>query len=232
MSALGQISDPDLRAILIALKYEIISSVNCAQVGTILGFDAAKQTARIQLNVRRVVYNKPQALKSGLQLDPNFVDYPVLTDCPVFVHSGGGAVVTLPVTAGDSCLVFFGDRDIDNWFEAGGTAPPNSARMHSLSDAFALVGFRNKTNPVSDYSTTDAEIKNAGGKIQVAAKLGLSNEATSLLIALTDVMNTFTSTVTALTALNAKTGPSAATEIAAVATAVATTQAVIDSLLK
>lgn len=222
MNPIGPVPDPDLRALLLAHRSELFAALNCHQVGEIVAFDAAKQTARVQLSIRRVVYNKPQPLGAGLQLDPEFVDYPVLVDVPVFVNSGGGAVATLPVAAGDSCLVLFADRDVDNWFEAGGTAAPNSARLHDLSDGFALVGFRNKTNPVEDYSTTDAEIRNAGGKIQVAAKIGISNDATSLLVCL-DAL---------ITALTAWVDTGGQTPNGATVTALNAVKTQIDSLLK
>lgn len=231
-AGLQTIQDPDTRSLLQTLKREIARALNCHQVGRIVSFDADKQTATVQIMVQRAVYNQVQANNGALQFTPNVVDYPLLTDCPVFVHSGGGGRITLPVTAGDSCIVLFNDRDLDLWFETGAAAIPNSSRAHSFSDGMVLVGFRNLANRLTDYSATDIELRNLGGVIQVAAKLGISNASTSLLIALTDVMNTLTVAVAALTALNAKTGPSAATEIAAVATSITATQLVISSLLK
>jgi hypothetical protein len=99
------------------------------------------------------------------------VDYPVLTDVPVFILSGGGFAVTFPVAAGDTCLVCFNDRDLDSWFQSNSAVPPNSARMHSLSDGLALVGFRSLANPVTTFSTTEAALRNSAGN----AKLAVTN---------------------------------------------------------
>ena len=44
------------------------------------------------------------------------------------------------VSPGDACLLVFADLDTEAWL-SGGDAPA-SGRRHSLSDAFAFVGFR------------------------------------------------------------------------------------------
>lgn len=190
MTALGSIQDPDLRALLQGLKTEIFAGLNCHQVGQIESFDAASQTATVSLLVQRVVFNLEQSLGAGLQLTPRIVNYPILVDIPVFVLSGGGAVITCPVAAGDSCLVLFNDRDLDNWFATGAPAQPNTARMHSIADGLALVGFRSKRNPVGAYSTTDAEIRNVplGGRVSVGAKIAIANNSTDLKTALDALM--------------------------------------------
>jgi len=97
----------------LSLKKEILSSLHCALPGIVESFDDASGTAVIRL-----------ALKG----------MPVLRDVPVFVCSA--------VNPGDACLVVFADRDVDHWFAGEDNADPASGRMHSLSDAFAFVGFR------------------------------------------------------------------------------------------
>jgi len=219
------IQPPDMRSLLNAHRDEVFSSFNCHQIGTIVSFDASKQTATVQINTKRVVYNSKQEIGEKLKITPIVMDYPVLEDVPVFVATGGKASLRLPVTAGDTCLLFFNDRDIDAWFASGSITIPNSSRMHSLSDALAIVGFRSSANKIDDYSATDAELRfdqasvvikpdgkviitaKNGGKITLDTKLEIKNSATSLLTALNAV-------VTALTALNAKTGPTAAPQIA------------------
>ena len=52
---------------------------------------------------------------------------PLLREVPVFMP------VPFAVNVGDGCLLVFADRD---------TEDPAGGRMHSLSDAFAFVGFR------------------------------------------------------------------------------------------
>ena len=100
-----------------ALKKEILSSMHCALPGIVESFDDASGTASVRLAL------------SGM---------PVLQDVPVFVCN--------EVNPGDACLVVFADCDIDNWFAGKDEADPASGRLHSLSDAFAFVGWRRCPN--------------------------------------------------------------------------------------
>jgi hypothetical protein len=100
-----------------ALKQDVFSSLHCALPGVVESFDADSQTAAIRPGARGM---------------------PLLRDVPVFMP------VSFEITAGNPCLVIFADCDIDAWFEGGDPADPVSGRMHSLSDAFAFVGFRRR----------------------------------------------------------------------------------------
>ncbi len=118
-----------------ALKQEIFSSLHCALPGTVVSFDPSTQTAEIQ-----------PAVKTGSML------FPVLPDVPVFFPGSRECAITWPVSPGDECLVVLADADIDAWFETGEASVSRSARKHSLSDAFAFVGFRSRPNALPVFS--------------------------------------------------------------------------------
>ena len=182
---LGAIADPDLRALLLGLKDEIGWGLNCHQVGSVVSFDPLTQQASVRIMMQRVVCNTQQTSSGQLQTTPAIVDYPILVNCPVFCVTGGGFVVTMPVAAGDPCLLLFNDRDIDNWFSTNSVAPPNTSRAHDLSDGFALVGFRNLQNPVSNYSATAMEMrsKDNTAKLSIAQTLSQLLNGTEIKIA-------------------------------------------------
>ena len=117
-----------------ALKQEIFSSLHCALPGTVVSFDPVSQTAEIQPEVR-----------VGSLL------FPVLQDVPVFFPGTREEAITWPVSAGDECLLILADVDVDAWFEGGEVSVPRSARKHSLSDAFAFVGFRSRPNVLGNF---------------------------------------------------------------------------------
>ncbi len=199
MNPLLSIPNPDLRSVLHAHRNELFASLNCHQIGTIVAFDAEKQTASVRLNVKRLVYNQTQEIDAGLQLTPTIVTYPLLVDCPVFVLTGGVGMLTMPIATGDTCLVCFNDRDIDKWFATGGTEPPNSARMHDLSDGLCLVGFRSSANPVSNYETdattlrhdtTRVRLKAGGGTVVVDANISQTSENGGTSVVNADVTHT------------------------------------------
>ena len=91
------------------------------------------------------------------------VQHPLLVDVPIYVQQGGGYLVTLPVVAGDEGLVVFGDSCMDAWWQSGGVQNQIFKRRHSLSDGYVIVGFRNKTRAISDYSTDSIQIRNEDG---------------------------------------------------------------------
>ena len=102
---------------IVALKKDILSSLHCAMPGNVESFDPNTQTAVVR------------------PADPRM---PVIRDVPVFMP------VSFPVNTGDACLLVFADFDIDTWLASGETEEPASGRMHSLSDAFAFVGFKRR----------------------------------------------------------------------------------------
>lgn len=180
------VTPPDLATLMDLKIRDALSSTRCHQLGTIQTFDPAKQSASVSLNVRSLVAGE---IKS----------YPVLVDVPVFVLGGGDRCFTFPVRPGDTCLVCFNDRDIDNWFSTGSVSVPNTPRIHDLSDGLALVGFRSLANPVASYSTTDMEMRNGVNKIAVGDKILMKNGST-------DLLSVLQAAASAMNALNGKNG--------------------------
>lgn len=146
---------PDLRALLDSFKQEVLTSLNSHLLGKIVTFDATKQTASVQIQ------------SSRMMPDGSTVPYPLLTDCPVQFPSGGGAFLTLPVAAGDSCLVLFHDTDLDSWFATGNVSVPNSVRSHSLSDGLVIPGFSNLSDPIPDFPATSAALRYKGSLLAI-----------------------------------------------------------------
>jgi len=218
---------PDLRSLLDSVKDEVYYGLNCAQVGKIVSFDAAKQSAKVQIQVLRTMGAKQ-------------VPYPVLQDCPVFVLGGLGSLVTVPINAGDPCLVVFGDRDIDNWFATGNVVAPNSLRAHDLSDGFVLVGFRNLTASVANYSTTDAQLRNAPGTglvgVGADGKIAIKSPADTLknsLDTLMDKLDQLCGNLTAWVNTGGTTpNPATVTAITLTRTQLTAVKTQIDSVLK
>ena len=110
-----------------ALKKEILSALHCALPGTVEAFDPETQTAAVRPALKQRTGSGPGKDACAL---------PLLRDVPVFMP------VPFEVNPGDACLLVFADCDIDAWFESGRAEVPLSGRQHSLSDAFAFVGFK------------------------------------------------------------------------------------------
>lgn len=147
-------SQPTLASLLDVFKDTIMMQLNCHQVGEIVSFDASTQTAEVEIKMLKMINGE---LK----------DYAILIDCPCVVLGGGEGRITFPIKAGDSCIVMFNDRDIDNWYAGGQKMCPRTERMHSFSDAIALVGIRNLQNKITDYLSDGTELKYGGSTIKL-----------------------------------------------------------------
>ena len=147
-------NNQSLASLLELQRLNTLNSINCHQVGEIVSFDPDKQTAEVQIKMIYVVNGEIK-------------QYPVLLDCPCVVLGGGEGRITFPISAGDSCLVLFNDKDLDNWYASGQTMLPNTERMHSFSDAIAIVGLRNLQNKITDYFADGVELKHGNSSIKL-----------------------------------------------------------------
>lgn len=130
---------------------QAISDIHTAIVGTIISFNAANCIASV----------KP-ALQYHVA-DGRIIDYPVITGVPVFMPRAGNAQITYPVKAGDSCLLVFSERSLDEWIGKG-DADNHDPRQYDLTDAMAFVGMC----PAQSISDTNVELINGSTLVSVA----------------------------------------------------------------
>lgn len=136
-------------------------------------FDVTKGTITVQIAINDIARQKN--VITPILLAP-------LLDVPVMLYGAGIFTITVPVSVGDECLVVFADRCIDAWFQSGGQQNQVVPRVHSLSDGFAILGLRNQTRLLDDYSTTSLQIRSEDGETVIDVADG----------AVTVTANTFT----------------------------------------
>lgn len=141
------------------IRAELVDVHTCMP-GIIKSFDAAKQTAVVQPAIRRLFVGR------------GFINLPQCVDVPVIFPRGGNFVITFPVATGDECLLTFGERAIDFWWDRGGTQEPAEPRMHDLSDAFAHLGCSSKGRVPGDISTDALEIRSLDGDTVIRVENG------------------------------------------------------------
>ena len=178
---------PDLANILSEVRREIFLSMNCHAIAVVKSFDPLKQTIKASMAYKKVLYQRDADTKQYKEV---LVDYAPLVECPVVSLMGGTATVTMPIKEGDTCMILFNDRDIDNWYFSGNIdQAPNTPRLHSFTDGIALVGIRPSTNPIQNYDADRIVLKNDVALIAIGqAKLELSNNITSLKEILDDLI--------------------------------------------
>lgn len=144
MSRIKKIGKPSTIDILDLHAGDIKATINAVNIGEIITFNVEDQTADIQLLIKMVQSFSPDGV-------PVYAPRPKLVRVPCVTLFGGNAFLSMPVQEGDSCLVFFNDRESDGWMYNGGVQAPVSGRMHDASDAFALVGVRSLVDVIATY---------------------------------------------------------------------------------
>lgn len=119
----------------------------------------AKMTCEAQPAIQGTVTTEDGTQKS--------VNLPLLVDVPIVFPSAGGFTITLPLTIGDEVLVVFASRCIDAWWQSGGINRPMEARMHDLSDGFAIPGPKSQPHVIPNISSSGAQIRNNSGTTYV-----------------------------------------------------------------
>lgn len=230
-------TDPELMDLLNLLRKQINLDINCHAIATIQSFDSAKQTVTASLNYKKTTLQR----KSDGTYENVLIDYPLLLDVPVIFLGGGAFRLTFPVANGDTCLILFNDRDIDNWVQSGQVGPVASSRMHSFSDGIALVGLRPSTGALENFDTTRAAIGNGETYVAVGPdKIKIANALTTLNTQLQNLATELQNLVTQIAAItvtcaapgNPSSIPINAAAITAIGTQIGATATQIGGLLE
>jgi hypothetical protein len=139
--------------------------------GVVAAVDLTKQTVSVQPTI--------QGTTEAPNGNTTNVNLPVLVDVPLMFPRAGGFALTFPVKVGDEVLVVFASRCIDSWWQSGGVGAAAEARMHDLSDGFALLAPTSQPKKLSGVSAANVQLRDEagstflevtpGGKIKIAA---------------------------------------------------------------
>lgn len=132
-----------------AILARVMASINCCMPGEVTAFDPVTQTASIRPTIRRRIRTEKGVRE---------MDYPLLENVPVLFLGGGDYALSFPVASGDECIVLFADSCIDAWWQSGGVQGQIVARLHDLSDGFAIVGFRSKPHAIRNFNGSVPEL--------------------------------------------------------------------------
>lgn len=145
---LNPVGEPQLLDLLQLWRKDLLLSLNCHAIGSVQEFFPDDQTATVTLSYKQsYLARNPDGTYST-----KLSDYPALVKAPVIIYGGGGSgALTFPIAAGDECLVFFNDRDIDDWWSGKTAGPPPTNRLHSFADALIIVGPRSQLSKISGY---------------------------------------------------------------------------------
>lgn len=151
------------------LKDNVMSNLNCHNIGRIIEFDSTTQTCTVEL----------MQIK---QFNDGYYTPAPITEVPLIMLGAGTGYITMPNPVGTICLLLFLDRNIDNFMETGEQYVPETSRMHDFTDCVALTTFKTLANPLQSYDEnaitifneqiteeiqSNSSIKVFGNKIQI-----------------------------------------------------------------
>ncbi len=139
--------EPSLSDVLHQIKINILSNLNCHNIGKILEFDGITQTCTVEL-MQIKQFN-------GMSYTPA-----PITQVPLIIYGAANGHITLPNPVGSICLLFFNDRDMDNFMSTGEQYLPDTTRMHDFTDCVAITTFKTLANPLTDYDERAVSIIN------------------------------------------------------------------------
>lgn len=173
-------ADPQLADLLDAHAKAIMLGFNCHAIAIVDSFTAQDSvTGRPKLTAT-MAYSRTFTVQTETGEYVNQLrNYPALVDCPVVMLGGGTVSLQMPIAKGDTCLILFNDRDINNWWAGANAGPVASSRLHSFSDGIALVGLGKWL--VND--ATHALLTNGDARVGIpisGAKVLIGNTSTTL----------------------------------------------------
>ena len=142
-----------------ALLRQATRDLRVAAPGIIQSFDPIRQTAVVQIALREKVVTPGKS--------PVDTAISVLKDVPVVMPRGGGFALTLPIQAGDECLLVFADMCIDYWWLRGGVQNQFELRRHDLSDAFCIPGPWSQPQILPAYNPTNMQLRSYAGDVVI-----------------------------------------------------------------
>lgn len=146
-----RINDPE-EAIRIAIESRL-AGLWSALPGIVSAVDLGKQTVSVQPAIKGEVFAPDGTAEQ--------VNLPLLVDVPIVFPRAGGFAITLPVAAGDECLVVFSSRCIDAWWQSGGVQAQAEWRMGDLSDGFAIPGPTSQPRKLANVQANALELRDS-----------------------------------------------------------------------
>ena len=157
----------DTQSYLDSLRSEIKATTHVSLPAVVTKFDADKQTISCVPTIKELIY---------INGSVSFKEFPELQEVPIEIPRAGNFAITLPITVGQECRVTFQDLCLDGWWSRGGIQSWNDLRRHDLSDAIATFSPWSQPNKISNYSTSDLEIRSLDNN----TKISLSNNSVTI----------------------------------------------------
>ncbi len=149
-----------------------LADVHTMLPGEIVSFDVSTGKATVKILTKR-------KLESG-----TIVEIPPIQGVPIIFSRTEKAIIYVPITAGDKCMLLFSERSLDGWKNSGSSYDPQDKRKHHLSDVVAIPGMYSfADSPIPTVlDSTSILIENDKTRIRLKpdGKVKISNKLTQV----------------------------------------------------
>ena len=184
--------------------------MHTALPGVVQAYDRTKCTVDVQ-----------PTLKWAFQ--DQLIEMPVIQSVPVVFPRTTKSIISLPIAAGDTVLLIFAERSIDEWMHLGGIVDTKDARKFDLSDAIAIPGlFPFTAAPLADGDPASLMVQNDQGYLEVKPggtfKVFSKSANDELFKILSDLVDTLTAAIPVCAGIPGDFDPGTVTNLAAIKT--------------
>ncbi len=144
-------TSPGLASVIAGAIESRLVDVHTSLPGRVESYDVARQVADIKPMLRRVIRRADMTRVSE--------ELPVIPCVPVLWQRGGGAFLSLPLTAGDFGLLVFADYTIDRFRSTGDDSDPGDERRFDLANATFF--------PCGPYPSSDTLADSSGSEVRI-----------------------------------------------------------------
>ncbi|ABS68877.1 hypothetical protein Xaut_3649 [Xanthobacter versatilis] len=154
----------DLREAIETTVENRLVELRTAEHATVVSWDPVKQTMVAQ-PTNKALIRKPDGTKEWVQM-------PQIPDVKIHYPSGNGITVTHPLKEGDEVLLIMASRSPDVWQQSGGDQQIIDTRLHDLSNAFCIPGFKSDAKALENVSPDSTQIRSDDGQTVIDIKGG------------------------------------------------------------
>lgn len=147
----AQVNDKSLNDVLVQAMRQNAISINKVSIGFIVDFDHTKLSASVQVGVET-------KLNDGRVLSPP----PIIENVPVLFQNTATMSMTFKISKGDTVLLLFFDKNVENFLLNGNIAPPAGNELHSINQAVCIPNIMPFNRPSPMANNEDTVIKTKG----------------------------------------------------------------------
>lgn len=174
-----------------ALMHYLKLSMHTMMIVRVVAVNATAQTVDVVPSIMAVVRDVNGTKKTisslGEEIRVSDVELPAIKNVPISFPRAGNFSITLPITVGDEGMLIVSERDLSLWKNQGAPAPQGQASMFNFNDGVYLPGVPNSTTKISNYSTSNLELRagsdkismDGAGNINITGKLTVSGHVVS-----------------------------------------------------